>query len=75
MITNLDDSVAEVFNALYKNNMLDNTIFVFVSDNGAPTNGIHRNHGSNWPLKGVRFYNDTYNTIKLYIYIINYDIL
>lgn len=55
MIKNLDDSVAEVFNALHTNNMLDNTIFVFVSDNGAPTNGIHRNYGSNWPLKGVSF--------------------
>lgn len=55
MITNLDGSVAEVFNALHTNNMLDNTIFIFVSDNGAPTNGIHRNHGSNWPLKGVSF--------------------
>ncbi|XP_025200510.1 arylsulfatase B-like [Melanaphis sacchari] len=54
MITNLDESVAEVFNALHKNNMLDNTIFVFISDNGAPTNGIHRNYGSNWPLKGEK---------------------
>lgn len=53
MIKNLDESVAEIFKALYANNMLDNTIFVFVSDNGAPTNGIHKNHGSNWPLKGV----------------------
>lgn len=53
MIKNLDDSVAEIFKALHTNNMLDNTIFVFISDNGAPTNGIHKNHGSNWPLKGV----------------------
>lgn len=53
MIKNLDDSVGEIFKALYINNMLNNTIFVFMSDNGAPTNGIHRNHGSNWPLKGV----------------------
>lgn len=54
MIKNLDDSVADIFKALHTNNMLKNTIFVFVSDNGAPTNGIHRNYGSNWPLKGVR---------------------
>lgn len=54
MIKNLDDSVAEIIKALQANSMLNNTIFVFVSDNGAPTNGIHQNHGSNWPLKGVR---------------------
>lgn len=53
MIKNLDDSVADIFKALHTKNMLDNTIFVFISDNGAPTNGIHKNHGSNWPLKGV----------------------
>lgn len=53
MIKNLDDSVAEIIKALQANSMLNNTIFVFVSDNGAPTNGIHQNHGSNWPLKGV----------------------
>lgn len=53
MIKNLDDSVAEIFEALYKNHMLNNTILVFASDNGAPTNGIHKNYGSNWPLKGV----------------------
>lgn len=53
MIKNLDDSVGEIFKALHTNDMLNNTIFVFMSDNGAPTNGIHRNYGSNWPLKGV----------------------
>lgn len=53
MIKNLDKSVGDIFKALSTNNMLDNTIFVFISDNGAPTNGIHKNHGSNWPLKGV----------------------
>lgn len=54
MIWKLDESVGKVMVALKENRMLDHTIVVFVSDNGAATAGIHPNHGSNWPLRGVR---------------------
>jgi arylsulfatase A-like enzyme len=54
MIWKLDESVGKVMLALKENRMLDHTIVVFVSDNGAPTIGIHPNPGSNWPLKGVK---------------------
>ncbi|XP_050521979.1 arylsulfatase B-like isoform X2 [Daktulosphaira vitifoliae] len=54
MVKVLDDSVGNVVDALKIKGMLDDTIIVFLSDNGAPTNGIHRNYGSNWPLKGEK---------------------
>jgi Arylsulfatase A and related enzymes len=54
MVWKLDESVGKVMLALKENGMLDHTIVVFLSDNGAPTTGIHPNHGSNWPLRGVR---------------------
>jgi arylsulfatase B len=52
MMWKLDESVLKVMLALKENRMLDHTIVVLVSDNGAPTIGIHPNHGSNWPLRG-----------------------
>ncbi|CAL1279724.1 unnamed protein product [Larinioides sclopetarius] len=51
VIKEMDDSVGVVFNALYQKNMLENTIFLFISDNGGqvdPENGF----GSNYPLRG-----------------------
>jgi arylsulfatase A-like enzyme len=54
MVWKLDESVGRVVQALSDQGVLDRAIVVFTSDNGAPTIGIHRNHGSNWPLKGVR---------------------
>lgn len=53
MVSKLDESVGNVIEALQKNDMLSNCIIVFVSDNGAPTTGLMRNYGTNWPLKGV----------------------
>lgn len=53
MVSKLDSSVGQVVQALQKNSMLEDSIIVFISDNGAPTVGLMRNHGSNWPLKGV----------------------
>lgn len=53
MVSKLDESVGKVIAALRENSMLDDSIIAFVSDNGAPTVGLMRNHGSNWPLKGV----------------------
>lgn len=56
MVSKLDQSVGEVTAALRRRGMLDNSIIVFLSDNGAPTMGIHSNRGSNYPLRGVSNY-------------------
>lgn len=53
MVSMLDRSVGSVMSALREKQMLENSIVIFMSDNGAQTQGIHANHGSNYPLKGV----------------------
>lgn len=53
MVSVIDDGVGEVIQALQSKGMLDNTIVLFYSDNGAPTVGLHTNKGSNYPLRGV----------------------
>jgi len=53
MVSKLDESVGRVVQALQRSHMLENSIIVFLSDNGAPTKGQQPNWGSNWPLKGV----------------------
>lgn len=53
MVHKLDQSVGEVFQALKRRGILDNTIVLFYSDNGAPTKGVFANSGSNYPLRGV----------------------
>lgn len=50
----MDKSVGDVVEALAKRNMLENSIIVFFSDNGAPTYGMHANSGSNYPLRGIK---------------------
>lgn len=57
MISKLDEGVGKVVESLKKNGMLENTIIMFYSDNGAPTTGLFQNSGSNYPLRGVRFSN------------------
>ncbi|XP_054266980.1 arylsulfatase B-like [Macrosteles quadrilineatus] len=54
MVSKLDESVGKVVGALSAAGMLQDSILVFLSDNGAATNGLHVNHGSNWPLKGEK---------------------
>ncbi|XP_069679245.1 arylsulfatase B-like [Periplaneta americana] len=54
MTWKLDESVGKVMWALQQKGILNNTIVAFVSDNGAATNGIHSNKGSNWPLRGEK---------------------
>lgn len=53
MISSLDKSVGQTIRALKDNDMLNNTIVLLYSDNGAPTVGIHSNAGSNYPYRGV----------------------
>nr|XP_018909945.1 PREDICTED: arylsulfatase B-like isoform X2 [Bemisia tabaci] len=54
MVSKLDQSVGEVVSALRSRDMLDNSIIIFMSDNGAPTYGLHSNRGSNYPLRGIK---------------------
>ena len=53
MVSALDHSVDLVVQSLKQNNMYDNTIIVFTTDNGGPAAGFNRNAASNWPLRGV----------------------
>ncbi|KAG8225039.1 hypothetical protein J437_LFUL000017 [Ladona fulva] len=53
MVWKLDESVGKIVAALDGSSMLQNSIIVFLSDNGAQTYGIHYNRGSNFPFKGV----------------------
>lgn len=69
MVSKLDESVGRIVLALKEKNILENTIIVFMSDNGSPTYdnsgldilsssrggdlGITPNWGSNFPYRGV----------------------
>ncbi|XP_011881608.1 PREDICTED: arylsulfatase B-like isoform X2 [Vollenhovia emeryi] len=55
VVATLDESVGRVVDALKKKDMLKNTIILFMSDNGAQTEGYLENYGSNYPLRGVKF--------------------
>ncbi|XP_037956728.1 arylsulfatase B-like, partial [Teleopsis dalmanni] len=54
MISSLDNSVAKTMKALSEKGILNNTIVLIYSDNGAPTVGIHSNGGSNYPFRGQK---------------------
>jgi arylsulfatase A-like enzyme len=56
MVSKADESVGKVVSALEEAGVLDNTIILFYSDNGAPTKGVYGNHGSNYPLRDVGIY-------------------
>ena len=34
--------------------MLENTIFMFTTDNGGASNGFDSNHASNYPFRGIK---------------------
>ncbi|XP_066154452.1 arylsulfatase B-like [Euwallacea fornicatus] len=54
MVSLLDKSVGAVVTALREKRMLENSVIIFMSDNGAASNGIHANHGSNFPFRGMK---------------------
>lgn len=59
MVRAVDDSVGNIVKALSDSGLLENTVLVFMSDNGAPsveTRWDTENRGSNWPLRGVYLY-------------------
>lgn len=50
----MDESVGRVVNALKVTGMLQNSVVVFFSDNGSPSNDSpYPNFGSNYPFRGV----------------------
>lgn len=55
VVGNLDRSVGRVVRALAEKGILDDTIIIFVSDNGAPTVGEMNNWGVNLPLRGKKY--------------------
>lgn len=54
IIMRLDESVGEVVNTLNEEKILNDTVIVFMSDNGAMTTGYYENFGSNWPSRGLK---------------------
>ena len=50
MIVALDDGVGRVLQALQAQNLLEKTLIIFVSDNGAPDEDVV----SNYPLRGYK---------------------
>lgn len=54
LVDSLDNSVGRLVKALADKDILDDTIIVFASDNGAPTVGNFRNWGVNLPFRGKK---------------------
>ncbi|KAF4529912.1 hypothetical protein B566_EDAN018162, partial [Ephemera danica] len=52
VIYELDQSIGHVVQALKNRDMLENSVIVFVSDNGGSVAGFPASPGNNWPLKG-----------------------
>ncbi|KAH9494829.1 hypothetical protein Btru_017933 [Bulinus truncatus] len=50
----LDDAVGEVYKALQGSGLAENSIIIFSTDNGGPSNGFDGNAACNWPLRGTK---------------------
>lgn len=55
IVTHIDRSVGRIVRALAEKQILDDTIIIFASDNGAPTVGSLRNWGVNLPFRGKKY--------------------
>ena len=55
MLLAMDQSIATIMHALKSKDMLENSIVIFASDNGAAVAGLDGNYGSNWPLRGTKY--------------------
>lgn len=58
MLKSLDDSIGRIFQSLEDEKLLENSLVIFISDNGGPTVDdlhFHANTASNWPLRGVKY--------------------
>lgn len=56
MVSKLDESIGRVIKTLHTENLLKNSIVLFLSDNGASVQGFNQNYGSNYPFRGVSFF-------------------
>ena len=56
MLSALDDAVGDVYDALKRKKMLENSIILFTTDNGGPPNGFDYNAANNFPLRLVIFF-------------------
>ncbi|KAL7643638.1 UNVERIFIED_CONTAM: hypothetical protein RMT77_005621 [Armadillidium vulgare] len=54
MLWKLDESVGRVIKALEDNNMLNDSIIIFTTDNGGESVGCEGCTSSNWPLRGLK---------------------
>ena len=50
MVLDMDDAVTDIVASLKKNNLYNDTIIVFTTDNG----GAISHGASNWPLRGTK---------------------
>ncbi|XP_058803399.1 arylsulfatase B-like [Phymastichus coffea] len=55
MVMKLDESLGRVMSKLGDRGLLQNSVIVLFSDNGAAPIGKFRNWGSNWPLRGTKY--------------------
>ncbi|XP_066603651.1 arylsulfatase B-like [Prorops nasuta] len=54
LVEGLDESVGRVMTSLARANLLENSIVLFMADNGAEPVGYAKNSGSNYPLRGMK---------------------